>query len=148
MKQLIIFFGVLLLVSCKNETPAASKTQTQLIHEDIMRVHDDVMPKTADIHRVIKKLKEEKKTITQNNNSLIAMFDDIINDLKQADDGMSEWMANYKKPDFDDVSEATQLKLRKEKEKIVDVRDDILNALNKGNKFHAHIHKNNPANTK
>lgn len=148
MKHIILMLGILVFASCKNETPAAEKTQTQLIHEDIMRVHDDVMPKTADIHRVIKKLKKEKKTITKNNGSLIEMFDSIINELKDADDGMSEWMANYKKPDFSDVSEATQLKLKKEKEKISDVRDDILNALNKGNKFHAHIHKNNPANTK
>jgi len=147
MRYIFLFISFVAITSCKN-VPESEKTQTQLMHEEVMRIHDDVMPKTADIHRVIKRLKKEKKTITENNGALLQMFDSIIKDLNDADELMGEWMANYKKPDFKDLSDETLIRLNDEKVKISNVRNEMLSALNKGTKFYEHIHSNNPANDK
>jgi hypothetical protein len=94
-----------------------------------MFIHDDVMPKTSNIRKMIKRIKAKKKDITANNTSLIKLLDQQVNSLNKADDDMMDWMAQYKKPSFKDTTENTMIYLRGQLEQIDIVKLQIEKSL-------------------
>lgn len=123
-------------MSCKqsNSTPA---TPTEALHNDIMAVHDAVMPKTSDIHKQVKRLKNLRKDIPENNTSFLKMIDKVIADLEQADERMMVWMKQYKKPDFKNESEEQTGDLHVFQDRIEIVKNEINSSLEKAKQLEA-----------
>ena len=110
----------LLFAHCKDKTP--QEIELDKLFDEVMTIHDDVMPKTAVIHRLKKKLKNQT---TEDNLAPVTM---AIKQLDNADEGMMEWMADFKKPKGKSFQEAKSY-LNSEKEKISVVKKDILSAI-------------------
>ncbi len=104
------------------------KIQQKLIAE-VMVIHDEVMPKMDDIHRLQKQLrvlKTEEKDETK-----IQEINQKIQDLENSGEGMMDWMAGLKLPSDKDTRthEEIMAYLQSEKVNIQKVSDDMNNSI-------------------
>jgi hypothetical protein len=94
--QLVVLLSVLsiCLFSCGN-----SETEKQeKLHLEIMAVHDEVMPKQAELNRLKRQLKSYKDVVSDENADL---KDSLINGillLSKSEDMMTDWMSSYDYP--------------------------------------------------
>ena len=82
------------LVGCGNDD---KEIETKL-NEEVMVVHNEVMPKMGEASRLKRQLATFKQTVPDEN---AALKDSLINTillLAKSEDMMSDWMANYKYP--------------------------------------------------
>ncbi len=89
--RLFALFLVLNLVSCKNN-------DAEVLHKEIMDIHDEVMPKTGEItylYMAFRKKVETDSTISQENKKELLKQAD---DLEKAEDEMMVWMNDYIPP--------------------------------------------------
>ena len=113
-----------LIVSCGDNYEAQQKA-----HQAVMEIHDEVMPKTADIQRLIRALKKHIKEDTVLDENSSAMITASIKQLEEADEAMLSWMSNYKQPKKDMPKEEALNYLKEEKEKITEVRSMMLESI-------------------
>ncbi|MDP4852921.1 MAG: hypothetical protein NWR22_07040 [Saprospiraceae bacterium] len=89
--RLLTLFLVLNFVSCKNN-------DAEVLHNEIMDIHDEVMPKTGEItylYMSFRKKVETDSTISEENKmELLKQADD----LEKAEDEMMVWMNDYIPP--------------------------------------------------
>lgn len=101
----------------------------QALYDEVMKVHDEVMPKMDDIY----KLKEQLKDKIANTPDMAAdkkqEIEGIILRLDSASEGMMVWMRNFNPlPDSTGEQEARDY-LESEMEKIKKVGEDVRKAL-------------------
>lgn len=108
---------LLLYSQCKEDSPI--QREIDLKHEEIMVIHDEVMPKMKDIYKLKKILKKKK-------DDLVAAG--LITSLEEADDAMMDWMAGYKKPH--EKNEGYKQYLADQLISVHEVKDKMLNAIN------------------
>ena len=83
---------VLSFSACKSEDKEA---ETKL-NQEIMKVHDEVMPKMGELNRMKRQLSAYKDAVPDDN---AEMKDSLINAiliLAKTEDNMNDWMAGYK----------------------------------------------------
>ncbi len=114
---ILAIFSVILFSCDSNREPAYQKA-----YDEVMEIHDIVMPKMSDINKAKKQLRKLK---TEENNSII---DDQIQKLDEADEAMMSWMADFDKPNFENLQDNLNY-LEKEKEKISGVSDQMLSVI-------------------
>lgn len=89
--RLLIVFFILNLLSCKND-------DAEILHNEIMHIHDEVMPKTGEIaylYFAFRKKVETDSTISSvQKMELLKQADD----LEKAEDEMMVWMNDYIPP--------------------------------------------------
>lgn len=111
----------IVFISCQNKTKEVQTEQTagseNPLYQEVMAIHDAVMPEMGTIHAYKKELKILKNSFSNENKIL-----DAIQLLNQADDGMMDWMAAFKVPVNKD---SVQIYLEQEKIKIQKVSDDM-----------------------
>lgn len=141
MKNLFILFALILLVSCgkKDEhaghdmTAAASDDANQILYNQVMDIHDEVMPKMEDLYNLKKELQdkiantpnlaaEEKQKLEQR---IIVV--DSVSKL------MMDWMHSFDPRPDSANKEAARAYLEAEMEKIKKVKEAMLETLEKGN---------------
>ena len=83
------------VMSCKNDQPM-EKAEDQLLHDKVMAIHDEVMPKMSDIHRLKKELRAEIDSTQQEELESITRQLVLLND---ADESMMDWMHELKIPE-------------------------------------------------
>lgn len=103
----------------------------QALYDEVMKVHDEVMPKMNDIY----KLREELKKQIANTPGLVEEkkkeLEGTIAKLDSASESMMVWMRNFNPlPDSLGEEQAREY-LENEMEKVKKVKDDILEALEK-----------------
>ncbi len=99
-----ILFASLLFLSCKPST-GADTTSTEgtandikALEDQVMAVHDEVMPKMADITRLTGDLRAIKSKVSENPDGKIVSPDgleELMGSLKLAEQGMWDWMKAY-----------------------------------------------------
>lgn len=105
----------------------------QALYDEVMKVHDEVMPKMNDIY----KLKEELKNKISSTPEMVAEkkkeIEETISKLDSASEGMMIWMRNFNPlPDSLGEEQAREY-LENEMQKVKKVKEDILDALEKAN---------------
>lgn len=105
----------------------------QVLYDEVMKVHDEVMPKMNDIY----KLKEELKNQIANTPNIAEEkkkeIEATILKLDSASEGMMVWMRNFNPlPDSLGEEQAKEY-LENEMEKVKKVREDVVEALEKAN---------------
>ena len=105
-------------------------TPQSKMHDSVMIIHDEVMPKMKDIYRLRKKLK--KKGAQTNSPSETLEINNLIEALEEADNSMMDWMAYYDEPD--EGAEGAMEYLSEEKSKIEKVENDMLSAIENAKK--------------
>ena len=89
---LSIMFGLLFFTSCKS----GYSPEVQKLYDEVMVIHDEVMPEMGTIHKLKKQL---KSTLKETSDDLSK--ENITNNIKAldlADDSMMEWMHQFKVP--------------------------------------------------
>lgn len=108
--------------SCQKLEPEVEKR-----YEEVMAIHDEVMPRMSDIHRLKKRLSKVDTA------QLTDMSPNILLDhslkLEKADNAMMDWMANFKKPKKDMPEDIAIAYLYEEKKAITAVRDLMLESI-------------------
>lgn len=138
MKKIIItclvLFQVVLFQNCQNPENA----RQEALKKEVFVIHDDVMPKTAEINRIQRKLRaviKEDTTLDADSKKNITL---ALLQLERAHDSMMVWMNNFKSPaklrssrSHEEILEY----LEGEKLKIEQVRDSMLNSIEVGNQL-------------
>jgi regulator of replication initiation timing len=135
----ILFIGFLIIVSCNNksgthshhEKETANNSPNQALYDQVMAVHDEVMPKTGEIYQLKKELQEKVAKSPDLAVEKKKQLDQIITELDSADHLMMDWMHKFD-PLPDSVNqEAAREYLENEMEKIKKVRELINGTIQK-----------------
>jgi len=116
----------------QNSTPVAN--QADSLFKDVMNIHDEAMAKMGTLHQLKKELEAMKSTSSVPHDTI----DSLIMKIERADEGMFDWMGNFKDPrtasDQKRIIDALHLEL----EKVQIVANDIDAAINEATQ---HIEK-------
>lgn len=127
---LLLAFGFLLsFAACKSE----NKEAETLLNQEIMKVHDEVMPKMGDINRMKRQLSAYKDEVSDDN---AAMKDSLINAillLAKTEDNMNDWMAGYKYPNPDMKHDEMMKYLQGQQDTIKQINNDVFMTIAIGN---------------
>ena len=113
------------LTGCGNDD---KEIETKL-NEEVMVVHNEVMPKMGEASRLKRQLATFKQTVPDEN---AALKDSLINTillLAKSEDMMSDWMANYKYPNPAAKHEDLVIYLKSQKDSIRQVSDAMYMSL-------------------
>jgi len=116
--RLLLLLVSIIIVSCGPPKDPAYKD----LYDEVMVIHDDVMPKMTDINRAKKKLRKLKDG---SNDELITLQ---IEQLDAADEAMMSWMHEFDARELSTLEENLNY-LHKEKSKIQQVSDQMLQSL-------------------
>ena len=136
----LLFMGIVLLASCsekKQETEKSIEEQQadtrDELYNQVMAVHDEVMPRMDDIYRLKTKLQEELQDLLANksdsNAENIKSLTDKINSLENASKEMMVWMRQFDVQPDSLGHEVIMQGLNEEMKKIEKVKRDMLDAI-------------------
>ncbi|NNK20687.1 MAG: hypothetical protein HKP07_05220 [Flavobacteriaceae bacterium] len=121
---------LLISISCKTE-PKKAETSSKM--EEVMAVHDEVMPKMSTISKLVAQLKPMADTTETGKDYMIAM-----KDLQAAHKSMMDWMQGFgARFDSDEILNGKELNdekkqwLLEEEEKVNQLKEDINNSIAK-----------------
>ena len=112
-KHLYLLLFITFLAACKKDF---ASPQVKQAYEEVMRIHDEVMPETETIHKLQKRLKKEHSGKED--------AKELINRLERSDDGMMEWMGDFKLDRSAPVTEQIEY-LTRENTRISKVSKDM-----------------------
>jgi hypothetical protein len=137
MKFLFIAFIALSLMvtncgSPNKNSEAAQKALAEERWEEMMALHDNVMPKMSEINKISRELKKMENIPAE----LKAEVQDMLTTLDKADEGMMSWMAGFSKYNSNTYSHEDLMKAYdQEMEAGKAVEQTILSSIEKGNEL-------------
>jgi ABC-type oligopeptide transport system substrate-binding subunit len=121
----LLVSATFLLTSCNPEL-----AKSKVLEEEVMSIHDEVMPKMTDLQSA----KKELEMALANGADSTSVFE-LLNQVDEADESMMVWMEEYEGPG-EAASEEDKLNyLNLELSRIKKVKENMLNALQAVNKF-------------
>lgn len=125
MKLLKLTLAVVLILitatSCKNENKESTKEKSQM--QEVLAIHDEVMPKMGTIGNLISQIDEALKT-TDSTEALLS----ASQDLKDSHKAMMDWMKGFgERFDSDEILKGKIL--TEEKQKHLDEEEASVKAL-------------------
>ena len=96
-----LFLISVLFSSCqskKSDDRSDNGNSLPEMEAEIMRIHDEVMPKVTDINRMSSQLRDIKSKAGKTPEGVpveIEGLDETLEALRQAEQGMMDWMKNY-----------------------------------------------------
>ncbi len=112
-----------------SEQAEESSVATDELYQEVMDVHDEVMPKMNDLYKLKKQLMEEIENSPDLVEERKQELENRIKELDQASESMMQWMRNFNPEDFKADKEEYLDYLNKELEKVNKVKEEMLNAL-------------------
>lgn len=138
-KSQFIFFvaiiGMTILFACKKPLSKEAK-EANMIEEqiqEVMAIHDSVMPKTGEIFKLKKQLSVFENSIKDS--LVILNIYRIKNMLVEADDAMMNWMHEFREADPMLSFEEKQMYYSDEKRKITEVKFKMLASIDSAKSF-------------
>ena len=114
--------GVLILLSLLLTLSCAEKKQTDTRMQEVIAVHDSVMPKMGQIGQLISRLKPLVDSTAND-----TRYQDAITDLEQANTAMMDWMQGFgDRFDYAEIQEGKTLSPQKSEwldEELVKVKE-------------------------
>ncbi len=130
---------IILFVACNSEDGNAEETTKteeiatsearEKLYKEVMKIHDDVMPKMSDINRAKRKLRDYIEIGSTLEDPVKSKINTIITELVIAERGMEDWMQTFRKPKGDTPEAEAIAYLNNEKAKISEVSDRMLKSL-------------------
>lgn len=131
---LFVFSIALLFAGCgksnqdeQGEEVVASEEDE--LYDKVMAIHDEVMPKMNDIHKLKKQLEEEIKNSPDLVEERKQQIESRIKQLDEASESMMQWMRQFNPEDYKADKEEYLKYLNKELENVKKVKEDMLHAL-------------------
>ena len=116
-----------------DETVPDGDNPNQVLYDQVMDIHDEVMPRMDDIERLKRELKEEITNTPDMVAERKVELEQVISNLDSAGTAMMDWMHKFNPlPDSVDQEEAREY-LENEMEKIKKVRDQMNESIEKAN---------------
>ncbi|QLG45618.1 protein kinase family protein [Costertonia aggregata] len=123
MKKIVLISALLtltILFSCKEEEKKTSEP-TQM--EQVMAVHDEVMPKMGTIGKLVGELKSKVDTTAAGRE-----YEQAMRDLQKANQSMMDWMQSFgNRFDSEEILEGKEL--TEQKQKWLDEEEENVKAL-------------------
>ena len=119
------------IIGCDN----GNKESESKINQEIMAVHDDIMPKMSEVNRLKRRLSAFKDDVPEDN---AEMKDSLINAillLSKMEDNMNDWMGNYKYPNPDATHEQMLKYLTGQRDTLTQLSNDIYLSIGIANGF-------------
>lgn len=108
-----------------------TKKDNQALYDEVMNVHDEVMPKMDDIYKLKEELKKEIVDTPGMVEEKRKAIESAILQLDAASEEMMDWMRNFN-PLPDSLGEENARKyLEEQKTKVDKVKEDMLQAIDK-----------------
>ncbi len=129
--------------ACQNSNNPDHQAEEQL-HEEVMAIHDEVMPKMGEINKLSRELKEVAESSSSYDESVKSIASQAVQQLEQADEGMMSWMEAYQSPSKKrgEMDHAAIMQyLEAEKQKIGTVKAQMLESIQVGNAVLGEIQK-------
>ncbi len=120
----------LIFFSCQSNDP--NHLAEESLKDEVMVIHDEVMPKMGEINRLRKKLINLKEEGQIPDSMSIEPINEAIEYLEKADDGMMDWMGEFDSPSKlrgKKTHEEIMAYLKEEKVKVEQVKYDILTSI-------------------
>lgn len=123
----LLFFVTAFNIGCKSE-----KIDPQLssLMDEVMAIHDEVMPKTGTINKKRKALKKKLTPMIEDTTQIRNQLLNTILELETAEESMMEWMSEYKsKPSKLEEGVNPMDYYKEEKVKITEVKRKMLQSI-------------------
>ncbi len=141
MKKLLIASSLLILVSCGKTSDHGDHDRAgdsdngdspnQALYDQVMDIHDEVMPKSEDLYKLKKALQDKIANTPGMLEDQRKELERMISNLDSTSSAMMDWMHNFNPlPDSTD-QEAAREYLENEMERIKKVRERTNEALEK-----------------
>ncbi len=111
---------------------ACSKAEKPL-YDQVMDIHDEVMPKMNDLYKLKKGLQDSIANTPNISEETKKEFEETILVLDSASNSMMVWMRAFNPPEQTD-KEAFQKYMESELVKVKKMREDVMRALDKAQK--------------
>lgn len=134
-KYTFLLFSVAYLFffsACDSEPKEKTPSEREQLYKEVMEIHDAVMPKMADLNRLKRNLKAQIKADSTISDSIKTLVNVQLGKLSAAEDGMTDWMRDFKAPKKSDPDEKIIAYLKTEKINISRVSDLMLENLKNG----------------
>ncbi len=143
----ILLVNLLLLAACgksghehQDQEEASTNNPNQALYDQVMEVHDEVMPKTSDIYELKKEIQDKIASAPNIMADKKQQLNQIIAELDSADHSMMDWMHKFNPLPDSANQELAREYLENEMEKIKKIREQINGSLQKA---HEELKKNN-----
>ncbi len=150
MKKILFFLiiGSLVFSACQSSEQQPSQEELQAQQEqmwdEVMAVHDEVMPKMSEI----KKLERELSAYIGEESSLDAEMQEkvgqTVQELSAAAEGMMSWMSNIKQlePMREEMDHKSIMNyLKEEKTRVEKVKENMVNSIEMGKELMGSLEK-------
>ena len=101
------------------------------LYDQVMDIHDEVMPKMNDLYKLKKALQDTIASTPDMAEEKKREIEQTIQQLDSASNSMMVWMREFNPPDQKD-EEAFQKYMESELVKVKKMREDVMQALEKG----------------
>lgn len=111
-----------------------NKSERDMLHEEVMDIHDEVMPEMSSLRRLTKALEQRADSLAAAGMDSAAL-QSILMTAKEVDSakkGMMDWMYEFRAPDEDVSDSAAIVYYNEQKVLITNVKDDMLSAKSNG----------------
>lgn len=141
----VIVIATGLIISCTNKNPdqqsqdhtthdsTENNTGNQALYDQVMKVHNEVMPKMDDILKIKEVLKEKLNTQKELADEKKKEIEAVVSKLDSANQRMMNWMHEFKTQPDSLGEEKIREYLETEMERIKKVSDEMKDALEKAN---------------
>ena len=119
------------LMAC--QTSNKQEVDLKALKNEVLDIHDDVMPNMGDLRRVRKSLMLRADSIMASDSARAAILLTASDAIDAANEGMMDWMRNFD-PNFEGTYEETLNYLNEKKASIEVVRKNMLESKSEGEK--------------
>ncbi len=130
-----LLLTIIAVISCGEK----KKSAKDLLYDEVIAVHDEIMPKMDDMMKYKKQLSQKIDTLiaqgADQNKEVIESLKKSVKDLEMANDQMMDWMHQFN-PDFKDMTKKEIMDyLKDQKTKIEQVGQTTSDALTNAEKL-------------
>lgn len=132
----IVLFGALVSCSKSGKDTTASdpvdENANQALYDQVMDIHDEVMPKMNDLYKLKKQLQDTIAKTPAMMEEKKRELEQTILQLDSASNSMMVWMRQFNPPSDSASEEALREYLEAQLEMVKKMREDVVEALEKG----------------
>lgn len=127
MKNLLLLTTLFFLAACG----PSQKEELQQLKDEVIAIHDEVMPKMGELRRTRKDLLLQADSLMETDTDRAAMLTTVADEIADANESMMEWMRAFE-PEFEGTDEEIRQYLEDQKIAIQEVKENMNGALAKG----------------
>lgn len=131
---LILLAMATIVLACNSD-----KKEQQALFDEVMLVHDEVMPKMGSLRALATELTQKADSLAMDSlndhSSRINDMRSLAKNLKDANEGMMEWMRQFEQTEEGTPHGEVMKYLGEQRKSVQKVRDDMLNSQSEAEKY-------------